>query len=933
MNINKLYISFLYIFTLTFITHNSFAQIFDNSQPHFKVKWNQINTPNFRLIFPQEFNNSAIKLTTQIQQYLHYSTLSLAEKPRKIDIIVQQNHLTQNGFVQLAPRKSELFSTPSGIADNQEWLSNLALHEMQHVAQFDKLTGNIKKPFGEILALAFFGINLPSWYYEGNAVLHETLFSNGGRGRLSSWDMPLRTNILSGKSYSFNKYVHGSFKDIVPSYYTIGYFMNSQMHEKDPIISSKILEEMNGKLLRPFNFQRALRSYYGAPASKIFEETIDNLRQKWSMDSTQDTPLATTFKDKYPTDYLLPQGENGEIYTLQINKQRTPRIVKWDKNHPEKPIEVIKIGVQIMPHFHIRKHLITWDEFRKDARFAKQTYNVIRLYNTENKEVKTISKNSRLYTPTLSTDLKTIACIEVNLNNESSIALLDSQTGDRIDSIAMPAGMHVQQPYFNNESTKLVAIGINSEGTALIEIDLISKQITPLTDWSNLQFERPVYTQEAILFKVNQQGKDDIYRLENGEISALTNSRFGAFNPSFEDGTVWYNDFTTDGYKVNSLDISSISSPTITLRPVETVYNKQNTFNYSELQPTIEYQDSIKPYNIFRNSINFHSLTLSANDFESFDNYKPGIYWLSNDLLNTTQAMLGYEREVELQKNTYLAELTYQRYYPKFTVGYKNSGNFGWAKNSNGNDSLRFDYRFHQITADIQLPFSIYRGNQVYSYGFNFGTYYVKRYDLSVDNLKNFTEQIRFPLNYQLYLNRNAMMSSMDLAPRWGQNVSFIFRHMPFEKGKNSSWALRTSFYFPGLFLNHSLQTRFNVQEAKGVFSRSYDIPLVDGFSYLPNELVKNTLLFDYRLPLLYPDLSIGQFAYIKRLHGQLSADYLNIQDSSLAPKSWSAALHFDFNLFKYNEPLFRFSIIGTYINDVRVNNNFRPSFSLSYNY
>lgn len=932
MSNNKLIIRILNILILIVFTHKSGAQIFDNSQPHFKVKWNQINTKDFRLIFPQEFNNSAANLANQIKNHLHYSTVSLGEKPRKIDIIVQQNHLTQNGFVQLAPRKSELFSTPDGTADNQEWLPNLALHEMQHVVQFDKLTGNIKRPFGEILALAFFGINLPSWYYEGDAVLHETLFTRGGRGRLSAWNMPLRTNILSGKSYSFNKYIHGSFKDIVPNYYTIGYFMNSEMYEKDAAISAKILEEMSGKLLRPFNFQRALKSNYGMRASKLFDKTIENLKEKWTLEEAHNSS-STVFENKYPSDYLLPQTYNGELFALQINKQRTPRIVKWDINNPQKPEEVLKIGLQMMPYFNVQKHLITWDEFRKDARFSKQTYNVINVYDAQNKTLKTLTQNSRLYTPTISPDLATIACVEVNLNNESSIALLDIRSGSKKDSIPMPAGMHVQQPQFNKESTKLVAIAVKQQGTTLIEIDLEHKQITPLLAWSNLHFERPIYADEAILFKVNQSDKDDIYMLKNGQTFALTDSKFGAFNPSYAKGRMLYNDFTIKGFKVNEMDLTTISPQPVHLKPAETFYTKQNVFEYDEPQSTADYQDSIKPYNVLRNSINFHSLTLSTNDFENFDNYKPGIYWLSNDLLNTTQAMLGYEREVELQKNAYLAELTYQRYYPKFTVGYRNSGNLGWAKNSSGQDSLRFDYRFHQITADIQVPFSIYRGNQVYSYGFNFGTYYIKRYDLTVNNLKNFTDQIRFPLNYQTYINRNAMMSAMDLAPRWGQNISFIYRHMPFEKGTNSSWALRTNFYFPGITLNHSLQARFSLQKSQGVFINTYDIPLVDGFSYLPNELIKNTLLLDYRFPLLYPDLSIGQFAYIKRIHTQFSADYLNIHDNSLAPKSISGTLHFDFNLFKYNEPLFRLSLTQTYINDNRINNKFRPTFSLSYSY
>lgn len=909
------------------------AQIFDNSQPHFKVKWNQINTENFRLIFPQQFNKSASILANQIDQYLKHSANTLNQQPKKINIIIQQNHILQNGFVQLAPRKTEFYSTPSGVADNQEWLPNLALHELQHVTQFDKLTGNIKRPYGELLAMALFGINLPSWYYEGDATLHETLFSTGGRGRLSSWNMELRTNIQSGKHFHFNKYIHGSFKDIVPSYYTIGYFMNSEMQEKDPNINAKIYEEMNGKLLRPFNFQRALKKNYGSNASGIFETTIANLSKNWSESSTSNLPDPITFNDKYPTDYLLPQLENETVFSLQKNNQRTPRIVKFNQNSPQDYDEVVKFGAQIMPYFHLKKHLITWDEYRKDARFSKQTYNVINVFDIQTNTKKTITTNSRYYTPILSDDLKTIACIEVNLNNESSIAILNSTSGDKIDSIPMPKGMHIQQPNFNEKSTKIVAIAIDFKGTNLIEIDLHTKGITKLLAWSNLQLERPIYADNDIIFKANQKGKDNIYILQSGKLAQITDGKFGTFNPFYTDKQLWFNDFTIKGHKINRVMIAEIPLKETTFTRAETLYTQQNSIEFDNTSNNRDYAKEIKPYGILKNSINFHSLTLSANDFESFDNYKPGIYWLSNDLLNTTRVKLGYEREVELKQNSYLAELTYQRYYPKFNIGYKNSGNYGVAKSENGQDSLRFDFRYHQITADIQLPFSIYRGNRVYSYGINLGTYYIKRYDVSLNTLRNFTDQIRFPLNYQAYFNKNSMLSVMDLAPRWGQNFSFIYRHMPFENKNNQSWALRTNFYFPGLFLNHSFQTRFSIQQSQGIFERSYDIPLIDGFSYLPNFLVKNTLLFDYRLPLMYPDFSIGQFAYIKRIHGQFSFDYLNLHDSSLAPKSFSAGLNFDFNVFKYNEPLFTFSVLGTYINDIHINNRVSPTFSLSYNY
>src|SRR5690606_13142529 len=144
------------------------------------------------------------------------------------------------------------------------------------------LTGKRRGAFLQQLALAWFGLNLPAWYFEGDAVLQETSHSEGGRGRLASWDMPVRAHIQSGKNYDFNKYVHGSFKDIVHSYYTIGYFMISELYEIDTLIQSKILRDMRSKLLFPFNFQNALKKHSGMKSNQLFKTTISHLTEEWN---------------------------------------------------------------------------------------------------------------------------------------------------------------------------------------------------------------------------------------------------------------------------------------------------------------------------------------------------------------------------------------------------------------------------------------------------------------------------------------------------------------------------------------------------------------------------------------------------------------------------------------------------------------------------
>src|SRR5690606_16432398 len=123
-------IKYLYSIILITCSLSANAQLYDNDQAHSSVNWKQINTSNFQLIFPEEFEKSASLLAPQIDSMIYFSSQDLGVKPKKISIIFQENHLIQNGYAQLAPRKIEVYSTPGPGSDNTEWLPNLIQHEL-----------------------------------------------------------------------------------------------------------------------------------------------------------------------------------------------------------------------------------------------------------------------------------------------------------------------------------------------------------------------------------------------------------------------------------------------------------------------------------------------------------------------------------------------------------------------------------------------------------------------------------------------------------------------------------------------------------------------------------------------------------------------------------------------------------------------------------
>lgn len=910
----------------------------DNDQARSDIQWEQIDKGNYRVIFPREYRDQASLLARQIWGLREKSQADLGIETQKIDIVLHATHLEQNGFVQLGPRKTEFFPIPSGIASNVEWLPNLAIHEWRHVSQMDKMTGRLRRPFFEQLGFALFGIQLPAWYFEGDAVATETIHSAGGRGRIPSWFMPIRTNELSDRRYSFDKNILGSFRDITPSFYTVGYIMNTQLSNSyGPGIRADILEDLRRNLLRPFSFYHTLSQRTDNLNSKrLYQTSVDSLRQLWRAEAATKPayPHITTAESRYPAHYHLPQRLANETIALIQKPQEIPYIASIMDGQEQR---ITYVGRQLMPHFHLNGDRLIWDEFRKDARFGKTTFNVINIFDRNTRKTQTIRFGDAIYTPVLAPSEQRFAVVEVDKAGLSSLLIYDLGSDIIAQRIVLPRGLHIQQPQYHSEGERIIAIGVCAEGISLLEFDLTTGEYTALLPWQHHQIERPLYHGDDILYKAHYNGIDNIYRLNahNGRIEALTDAKFGAFNPSIAaSGELTFNDYAYDGHKISSIPISSLGEVDLN-NTVETNYDQHET-GLADSPPTpTEAVDSleVRSYNPLRHLFNFHSLSLSSNNFENIDNYRPGLFWIANDLLNTSQIILGYEYDTDIRKSVYSAELSYNKYYPKFRLQYQNRGQIGQAYNPNADVTTNFDYREHLVIAEMQLPFSIYRRQHVYAFGFNFGTSYQQRYDVSV-SLQNFADVIAFPLNYIAYFNRNRLRAPMDLMPKWGQNISLSYRHIPLDSDFTGNiFAVRTNFYFPGLAANHGLQARFGYQSKSGRYIFNNDIPIVSGLGYFNAPRLENTLLFTYRLPLAYPDWTIAPVAFIKRFTAEVFADYLNIQDAAIAPKTFGIGVYADLNAFRYVLPNINVGSRLVYINDASASQRIVPTFSIGYTY
>jgi len=136
------------------------------------------------------------------------------------------------------------------------------------------------------LALAIFGISLPPWFYEGDAVGMETALSHAGRGRLPDWELIFKTNTLSTLPYSYSKNYFGSLKDFTPGYYQLGYFMTTKLRrDYGTNIIDSILSRVGRNPLRPYNLSNSIKKFTGLNSRLLHDSTVVELKAFWQKQS------------------------------------------------------------------------------------------------------------------------------------------------------------------------------------------------------------------------------------------------------------------------------------------------------------------------------------------------------------------------------------------------------------------------------------------------------------------------------------------------------------------------------------------------------------------------------------------------------------------------------------------------------------------------
>lgn len=892
------------------------------------VKWYQVNTPHFRILYPKGFEGQAQRMANTLETIREPEGKTIGSVPRKISVILQSQSALSNAFVTITPRRAEFYAMPSqnyNFTGTNDWLNLLASHEYRHMAQFQHSTRGfnkiIKYAFGNNALAGMSYVAAPQWFWEGDAVATETAFTSSGRGRIPNFDLVFRTNLQEGRVFNYHKQYLRSYKNNINDHYVLGYHMVSYLRKKtgDPAIWDKVTARSWNIPFIPFRFSSALKMETGLHVKDLYNEMAADLQKEYK--AQQDTLRLTAFEKVNSrttsayTDYKYPQElEDGSLLVQKSGIGDIEQLVVLKNGQERKVFTEGFINEAGM--LSATNSRVVWNEFRFDPRWLVRNYSVIVGYDLGTGVKKVIGTKSRYASAAISPDGYSVATVETGTDYQTRLLILDYFKGTVIKSFDNPGNDFISMPRWSKDGKSIVALLTNKNGKSIAKFDVASGAVAQLTEFSNENVGYPVLMENFLLYNSPISGIDNIYAIDlaSGKRFQITCSKYGAYNPSVsKDGKwIYYNDQGRDG-----LDVVKVPFAPATWRPWSSRVQPDGGFRFlaeQEGNPSLfntmpQQNYSSRRYHRWKGLINPYSWggTVSTTLTSAF------VGVTSQDLLSTTTINAGYVFDKTENTGAWKASASYQGWFPiiDFSVSQStrktNEGSITYGRivgkdTISTTDNLTFSWNEKTVLAGLRLPLvttsSKFAGNLTFS---NYVGY------TSVSGFKNNIDGggRLFPTNFPQYFFRDLVdngnlifnqftisgyrllkQSRRDIYSKWGQAFYMNLYNTPYGGDfSGNEFSFYGIGYLPGFFKHHSIWGYWGFQSSDiplvnlntGAGLNNYTfrngIPLPRGLSVARSQKFYS-MSGNYTLPVWYPDIAIGPLLNVQRMRVNGFFDY-----------------------------------------------------------
>jgi hypothetical protein len=887
------------------------AQEFGGNPP--SLKWKQVNTPPARIIFPAGMDSAGIRVANIVQQMNGLIKPTIGFKQRQVNIVLQNQTTIANGYVGLAPFRSEFFLTPeqnSFDIGSLPWPQQLAIHEFRHVQQYNNFNVGLSRAlhilFGEGGQALGNDLSVPNWFFEGDAVFNETHVSEQGRGRLPYFFNGYRALWAADRNYSYMKLRNGSYLDFTPDHYPLGYMLvayGRQQYGDD--FWKKVTHDAAAFKGGFYPFQRAVKKYDGTDFNTFKNEGLDHFKEQFS--GTDANIKATPKSAKhFDADREYPEYINDS--TLIYMKSTYDHI----------PAFVIKTGVHerristrsssLDNYFNYHNGKVVYTAYRPDLRWSYRNYSELMLLDVSTGKEQRITRKTKYFSPAFSADGKSIVVAQVASSGESQLHILNSE-GKPIKMLPNPLKLFYTYPQFYGDD-KLVAAVRNPEGKmtlAMIDIETGSTKYLMPFSFRPIGFTK--VKKQDIYFSQAEDVNDRLFVLKHSDnrfyelLPTGNDAGIGHYEPAISDNKMAWVGFTAFGYQVTEADKKDLkwidgSEQYTHGLPDMKVSALQRDSSANMLADVIDKPLPVTSYSKAHGLFNFHSIIPNISD----PNYSFAI--TGENVLNTFQSQLSFDYNTNERYKQFGFDAIYGALFPYISAGADYT--------LDRRQFYRGNYVYWNETSvhgGLQVPLSFSAGKHLT--GLSFGTdVYFNSTSFQQRNALQIADRSYTYLNNYISFSNQTQAAKQNIYPQLAQSISLNYKSAITGAGSTQLLASGT-FYFPGLATNHSLVINVAHQEKgkNNVISFSNNFPFSKGYT-AENLDDMNKVGVNYHFPFAYPDAGFGNLVYLLRLRGALFFDYTHASADNFFTngssfkqnfRSTGAAVFFDTKFFNQN--------------------------------
>jgi len=880
------------------------------------VKWKQVNTPAARVIFPNGLDSQANRMANVMKLLGDSTAGTIGGRQKKWDVILQNQTTIPNAYVRMAPVMSELYMTPpqdNFTTGSIRWDDNLIIHENRHIQQFSNFNKGFTKVFSFLLGqegqLLANGLTVPDYFFEGDAVWQETLVTAQGRGRMPSFYNGFKSLWLGEKKYSWMKLRNGSYKDLIPDHYALGYLLTAYGNEKyGEDFWKKVTDDavrFKG-LFYPFN--RAVERYSGKSYSQFRQDALHYFRERTlpaGMPADTTFTAITAMQDNNVVDYQFPYYiTDDSILVLKKAYNEIPAfyIIAGGKETKLKVRDLV-----INDYYAYRNGKIIYAAYEPDARWTNRDYSVIQLLDIYTGQQKQVTKRSAYFSPDINEDASEILAVKVLSNGNNHLARIDVQTGALKNTIPNPDNYFFTQTKYINANTAVSAARDPVGNMALIKIDLFTGITENLTPFTPQVIGYPFVKGDTVYFTAMHGHSDKVFAvvLTGNKIFRLTGNRNGIYHPVINNkAQLLVAAFSAGGYRLASARLQKtdwVQMPSGNYMIAGNVFfpgtfsNGQGAGMLSafskmpfENSNTGKINNPVTRYPKSFRLFNFHSWRPVVDDPEF------GYSIFSNNILSSFTNTIDYTYNRSDKSHTVGFNSAFAGWFPVLSLGAE--GSFNRTVDTAIGKQVHFNAATINAGVSIPLRFVGGRTSQFLQFGagYNLEQYYYTGVGKNV-----FSNRAIKYLNTFLSFSNISQQARQHINPRWAQTVSFNYRDA-FNFMSSYKFVAHASLYFPGFFPNHSLvfNTAFQKRDTlPDLFSKV--------FSYSRGyEALSTRQMFkwgaNYHFPVVYPDWGFANLLFFQRIRANAFYDHttararVNTVLTDIKSRSTGAEIYFD---------------------------------------